>query len=198
MLATAVTIVHERAAAQQQAHGLRAEAALEATHWVLDGGTYSTASQTRWGSTLRLGLRASVGSRVSALLALTYAAEGSFEPGVAGGAVELAVRFARIGEARRRFNGFVTAGIGLLHFDADRQERQLDACYASLDCRFEGVGFRSGWRPMLAGGIGIDIPVSSTLELVPQAQVARPLGSSPAGPENNSAVLRVGMGVAWR
>jgi hypothetical protein len=86
MLATAFGLhAYVDCAAQKPSSGIRAEAGLEATYWVVDAGTYSTASQTRWGPTVRLGLRPSMGSRVSGLVALTYAAEGSFEPGIAGG-----------------------------------------------------------------------------------------------------------------
>ena len=184
--------------AQAPSSGLRAEIGLEATHWVLDGGTYSTTSQTRWGPTVRFGLRPSAGSRVSALAALSYTSEGTFEPGVAGGAVELAVRFARVGETRRRLNGFVTASLGLLRFDADHQERELAACWASPTCRFEGIAFGSGWRPVVGGGIGFDLPVSANLVLQPQGHLLRPLGSGPAGPEGNSVLLHVGLGLARR
>jgi hypothetical protein len=185
-------------AAQETSSGLRAEAGLEATYWVVAGGTYSTASQTRWGPTVRLGLRPSMGSRVSGLVALTYAAEGDFEPGVAGGALEFMVRVARLGETRRRLNGFFTASIGMLHFDADHQERELARCWASPGCMFEGVAVRSGWRPVLAGGVGLDLPVSPTFVLQPQAQLVRPVGSATAGPEGDSVMLHFGLGLAWR
>ena len=185
-------------AAQSTSNGLRAEAGLEATYWVVDAGTYSTASQARWGPTVRLGLRPSMGSRVSGLVALSYAAEGSFEPGIAGGALEFMVRFARLGETRRRLNGFVIASIGILRFDADHQERRLATCWASPGCRFEGVAFRSGWRPVLAGGVGLDLPVSPTFVLQPQAQLVRPVGSASAGPEGDAVMLRFGLGLAWR
>jgi hypothetical protein len=185
-------------AAQKTSSGLRAEAGLEATYWVVAASTYSNASQTRWGPTVRLGLRPSVGSRVSGLVALTYAAEGEFEPGVAGGALEFMVRVARLGETRRRLNGFVTASIGMLHFDADHLERDLARCWASPGCMFEGVAFRSGWRPVLAGGVGLDLPVSPTFVLQPQAQLVRPVGSATAGPEGDSVMLRFGLGLAWR
>jgi hypothetical protein len=184
--------------AQNSSSGLRAEAGLEATYWVVDPGTYSTASQTRWGPTVRLGLRPSIGSRVSGVVAFTYAAEGTFEPGVAGGALEFMVRLARLGETRRRLNGFVSASIGVLHFDADHQERELATCWASPGCMFEGVAFRSGWRPVLAGGLGVDLPVSPTFLLQPQAQLVRPVGSATAGPEEDSVMLRFGLGLAWR
>jgi hypothetical protein len=185
-------------AAQAPSSGLRLETGLELTHWVFDGGTYSTRSQTGWGPTVRFGLRPRAGSRVSGLVALAYSPEGSFNPGVAGGAVELAVRFARVGETRRRVNGFFTASLGALRFDADHQEGRLAGCSPTVGCWFEGVVFRSGWRTVVGGGLGIDLPVSSTLLLQPQAQILRPIGSATAGPENSSAMLRLGLGLAWR
>lgn len=197
LLAAAISLLtYPDCLAQQRPSGLRPEAGLEATYWVFDAGGSSTKAQTGWGPTLRFGVRPSPGSRVSALVAVTYASEGSFDPGVAGGVVELAVRFARIGDTRRRFNGFVTAGLGALHFDADRLERQRAAC--GPECRFEGVTFTSGWRPVLSGGLGMDVPVSATLLMQPQAHILRPVGSATAGPEGNTAVLRVGVGLAWR
>ncbi len=197
LLATAIGLLPSLdCLAQGAASGVRPEVALEATHWVFDMGTYSTSAQKRWGPTVRVGLRPSVGSRVSALAAISYASEGSFEPGVAGAAVELAVRFARIGESRRRFNGFITAAFGALHFDADRQESGRVAC--GPDCRFEGVTFRSGWRTMLSGGLGMDMPMSATVLLQPQLQILRPIGSGAAGPERNAGMLRLGLGLAWR
>jgi hypothetical protein len=94
LLATAFSLhTYVSSAAQEPSRGLRPEVGIEATHWVFDGGTYSTTSQTGWGPTVRFGLRPRTGSRVSALAALAYAAEGSFDPGIAGGALELAVRF---------------------------------------------------------------------------------------------------------
>ena len=199
MLAIAFGLLRSvNCAAQETSSGVRAEAGLEATYWILDGGTYSTAGQSRWGPTVRLGLRPSEGSRVSGLLALAYVGQGEFEPGVAGATVELAVRFARLGVPRRRVNGFLTLGLGVLHFDADHQERELEGCFVSAGCQFEGVAYHSGWRPVLGGGLGLDLPVSSSLMLQPQAQVIRPVGSAAAGPEGNSALLRFGVGLAWR
>lgn len=200
LLLAAVFGLHSyvESAAQEPSRGLRAEVGIEATHWVFDGGTYSTLSQTGWGPTVRFGLRPRAGSRVSALVALAYAAEGSFDPGIAGGALELAVRFARVGETRRRVNGFLIASLGKFHFDADHQERRLAGCAPSVGCRFEGVAFRSGWRTVISGGLGMDLPLSSTLLLQPQAQILRPIGSATAGPENSSSMLRVGLGLAWR
>jgi hypothetical protein len=185
--------------AQENDRGIRPQAGLEIAYWLLDGGTGSTSSQSRWGPTARVGLRPSPTSPVSAGLALAYAPEGSFEPGVAGGTLEIALRFARLDEVRRRrLNGFFVASLGLLHFDADQQDRARTSCLASPTCQFEGVWYSSGWRPIVGGGIGADVPLGASLVLQPQAQVLKPFGSANAGPEHNSAMLRLGLGVGWR
>jgi hypothetical protein len=71
------------------------------------------------------------------------------------------VRFARVGETCRRLNRFVTASLGILHFDGDHQERELATCWTSPGCMFEGVAFRSGWRPVLAGGVAAAAAIRS-------------------------------------
>jgi hypothetical protein len=189
----------EVSATQGPSSGMRAEIGIEATHWVFDGGGSSAQGQARWGPTLRLGLRPRPGSRVSALMAVTYASEGSFETGAAGGGLELAVRFARVGEQRRRVNGFVSAGLSALNFLADRQERALAGCTPEVGCMAEGVrSFRSGWRAVLTAGLGADLPIAGSLLLQPQAQILTPVGSGRGGPTNGGAMLRLGMGLAWR
>ena len=185
--------------AQAPAGGMSAEIGIEATHWVFDGGGSSAMGQTRWGPTLRVGLRPRPGSRVSALMAVTYASEGSFDPGAAGGGLELAVRFARVGEQRRRVNGFVTGGLSALNFLADRQERALAGCTPEVGCMFEGGrSFRSGWRAVMTAGLGADLPLAASLLLQPQAQILKPVGNGRGGPTNSGAMLRVGVGLAWR
>jgi len=201
MLVTLVGLLPAaRTAAQDSAGGIRPTAGLELTYWLLDGGTYSSAGQSRWGPTARVGLRPSPVSPVSAGLALAYASEGSYEPGLAGAALEVALRFGRLDPARRRrLNGFFSASMGLLHFDAERQERSLGACLASLACLGEGgVSFRSGWRPVISGGIGVDVPLGASFALQPQAQLVKPLGSGEAGPANDNVMLHFGLGVGWR
>ena len=203
-LALALTLVPslcswEVCVAQAPAGGMRAEIGIEATHWVFDGGSYSTMGQTRWGPTLRLGLRPRPLSRVSALMAVTYASEGSFETGAAGAGLELAVRFARVGEQRRRVNGFFSAGLSALHFLAERQERALAGCTPEVGCMFEGGrSFRSGWRSVMTAGLGADLPIAASLLLQPQAQILKPVGSGRGGPTNGGAMLRMGVGLAWR
>jgi hypothetical protein len=187
-------------AAQESAQGLRPMAGLELTYWLLDGGSYSSGGQSRWGPTARVGLRPSPTSPLSAGLALAYAAEGSYEPGLAGATLEVALRFGRLDPARRRrLNGFFTASLGLLHFDAERQERSMEACLASPGCMHEGgTWFRSGWRPVVGGGIGADVPLGASLALQPQAQLVKPFGSAEAGPEGDQVMLHLGVGVGWR
>lgn len=185
-------------AAQGPSSGMRAEIGIEATHWVFDGGGSSALAQTRWGPTLRLGLRPRPGSRVSALMAVTYASEGSFETGAAGGGLELAVRFARVGEQRRRVNGFFSAGLSALNFLADRQERASAGCTPENGCIEGGRSFRSGWRAVLTGGLGADLPIAAGLLLQPQAQILKPVGTGRGGPTNGGALLRLGVGLAWR
>jgi hypothetical protein len=184
--------------AQAPRGGMRAEFGIEATHWVFDGGGTLTTGQRGWGPTLRVGLRPRPGSRVSALMAVTYASEGSFDPGAAGGGLELAVRFARVGEQRRRVNGFVTGGLSALDFLADRQERALAACTPDVGCMFEGASFRSGWRAVVTAGLGADLPLAASLLLQPQAQILKPVGNGRGGPTSSGAMLRVGVGLAWR
>jgi hypothetical protein len=189
----------EVCAAQVPSSGMRPEIGIEATHWVFDGGGSSASAQTRWGPTLRLGLRPHPGSRVSALMAVTYASEGSFETGAVGGGLELAVRFARLGEQRRRVNGFFSAGLSALNFLADRQERALAGCTPEVGCMFEGGrSFRSGWRAVMTAGLGADLPLAASLLLQPQAQILKPVGTGRGGPTNGGAMLRVGVGLAWR
>lgn len=188
----------EVSAAQGPPSGVRAEIGIEATHWVFAAGDYTFQGQTRWGPTLRFGLRPRPGSRVSALLAVTYASEGSFEPGAAGGGLELAVRFARVGEKRRRVNGFVTAGLSGLNFLADRSERAFLSCSPENGCIESGRSFRSGWRSVLTGGLGADLPIAATLLLQPQVQILTPIGAGRGGPVNGGVMLRLGMGLAWR
>jgi hypothetical protein len=187
------------AAAQESSGGIRPMAGLELTYWLLDGGSYSTRGQSRWGPTARVGLRPSPTSPVSAGLALAYAPEGSYEPGLAGAALEIALRFGRLDPGRRRrINGFFTASLGLLHFDAERQERLLAGCLASAGCIEGGTTFQSGWRPMIGGGIGVDIPLGTSFALQPQAQLLKPLGSGDAGPADDNVMLHLGVGVGWR
>jgi hypothetical protein len=188
------------AAAQEDARGIRPMAGLELTYWLLDGGSYSNSGQSRWGPTARVALRPSPTSPVSAGLALAYASEGSYEPGLAGAALEVALRFGRLDPARRRrINGFFTASLGLLHFDADRQERSMEACLASPGCFHEGgTWFRSGWRPVVGGGIGVVVPVGVCLALQPLAQLVKPFGSGVAGPEEDRVMLHLGVGLGWR
>ena len=188
------------AAAQEDARGIRPMAGLELTYWLLDGGSYSANGQSRWGPTARVGLRPSPASPLSAGLAVAYASEGSYEPGLAGASLELALRFGRLDPARRRrVNGFFTASLGLLHFDAERQERRMEACLASPDCFHEGgTWFRSGWRPVVGGGIGVDLPVGASLALQPQAQLVKPIGAGEAGPEGDQIMLHLGIGLGWR
>jgi hypothetical protein len=188
----------EVSAAQGPATGMRAEVGIEATDWIFAGNEGTFLAQTRWGPTFRFGLRPRPGSRVSALLAVMYASEGSYEPGVAGGGLELAVRFARVGEQRRRFNGFLTAGLSALNFLADRSERAALACTPDNGCIESGRSFRSGWRSMLTGGLGADMPLAASLLLQPQIQVLIPVGAGRGGPRDGGAMLRLGMGLAWR
>jgi hypothetical protein len=200
LTALALLLPAPPAAAQERARGIRPTAGLELTYWLLDGGSYSSDGQSRWGPTARVGLRPSPTSPLSAGLALAYASEGSYEPGLAGAALELTLRFGRLDpERRRRLNGFFLAGMGMLHFDAERQERIVAACLASPGCLGEGgTRFRSGWRPVVSGGIGVDVPLGASLALQPQAQLVKPLGSAEAGPANDNVMLHLGLGVGWR
>lgn len=201
VLVTAIgLLLPATAATQESARGIRPIAGLELTYWLLSGGSYSASGQSRWGPTARVGLRPSPTSPLSAGLALAYASEGSFEPGLAGATLEVALRFGRLDpERRRRINGFFTASLGLLHFDADRQERSMEACLASPGCFHEGgTWFRSGWRPVVGGGIGVDVPVGVSLALQPQAQLVKPFGSGVAGPEEDRVMLQLGVGLGWR
>ncbi len=189
----------EVGASQASRGGMRAEFGIEATNWVFAGGSYATRGQRQGGPTLRVGVRPRPGSRVSALMAVTYAAEGSFDTGAGGGGLELAVRFAGVGEQQRRVNGFVTAGLSALKFLADNQERALAGCTPEVGCMFEGGrSFRSGWRSVLTAGLGADLPIAASLLLQPQAQILKPVGSGRGGPTNGGAMLRLGVGLAWR
>jgi hypothetical protein len=184
----------------QEGGGIRPAAGLELTYWLLDGGSYSSSGQRRWGPTARAGLRPSPTSPLSAGLALAYASEGSYEPGLAGAALEVALRFRRLDpKHRRRVNGFFVAGLGLLHFDAERQEANRAACLAPPGCMNEGSGwYHSGWRPVVSGGIGMDVPLGASLALQPQTQLVKPFGSGEAGPVHDDVMLRLGLGVGWR
>jgi hypothetical protein len=103
-----------------------------------------------------------------------------------------------VGEQRRRVNGFVTGGLSVLNFLADRQERALAACTPEVGCMFEGASFRSGWRTVVTAGLGADLPLAASLLLQPQAQILKPVGNGRGGPTSSGAMLRLGVGLAWR
>jgi hypothetical protein len=198
MLAAIVAVLGPPSGAAQQRGGVQPMAGLAITYWLLNGGSYSIGAQSRWGPTARVGLRPSPTSPLSAGFAFSYAPEGSFAAGLAGGALEIGLRFARLDAVhRRRLNGFFTLSLGLLHFDAEQQERDRAACLASPGC-IEGEWIRNGWRPTLGGGLGADVPLGASLVLQPEAQVLKPFGSGVAGPEGDHAMLRLGVGVGWR
>ena len=50
---------------------------------------------------------------------------------------------------------------------------------------FEGVGYRSGWRGMLHGGVGTQTGLSRHVYLAPEIQIMRRLGGDQAGRSAN-------------
>lgn len=169
------------------------ELSAQATHWRLD---HDSPATTRWGPTLSATFRPAstvpVGLRVSG----SYAPEANGAPGLGAVAGDLVLT-----PWRSRSGGlapYLSAGFGAIHFAASRIEESVASCLADPACLFEGVSYRSGWRGMLQGGVGLQVGVSSHVFVAPEVQLARRLGGDLVGPIGEQTWVRLGFGLGWR
>lgn len=179
-----------------QGSASRLEIGTEWSYWRLDMGTASNAATTRPTATLRLGVPLTGRAGRVVQVGATYAPEGDVEPGLLHLEAEVAPRL--IGARSSAPDLFVSAGVGALRFAADRQQERIAECGRTPTCMFEGIPYRSGWRPTLSAGLGADLPLADAVLVQPALRVIRLVGGGEAGPDEAPFFLRFGIGVTWR
>ncbi len=177
------------------AHADAQDIAAEWSLWRLGASAASSDASSRPGATIRLGLPVISANSVIQLGA-TYAFQEDVAPGLLHLDAEVATRL--LGAPGSDANLFVTGGIGALRFAADRQQSIISACERVPTCIYEGSVYRSGWRVVVSGGLGADLPVSDALLLQPTVRVLRLVGNGDAGPLNAGFLVRFGIGLSLR
>lgn len=188
-----ISLIASPLAAQEAAP--RLELGVDLSSWRTEVRTALGGSGVQLGGTVRAAVVLPSAAPSSLGLSVTYAPEGDAGPGLLGFGSEFAQRLLRAapGEA----NVFVGAGAGIMRFSNERLREEIEQCSQEPTCMYEGPPMGSGWRPVLSGSVGADVPLGRGALLQPVLQFVRPIGSSRAGQPDGS-IYRLGLGLAWR
>jgi hypothetical protein len=171
----------------------RLEIGADVSYWQLDHGTASVGATTRPSATVRAGVV--IPSRLPATLGLgaTVAAEDGTEPGLLVLSGEYAQRL--FPDSPDGLNLFLAAGAGILQFSV--KEAFRPDCPSIEGCLDESIDYDNEWRTVLTGSLGADVGVVRGLLAQPVLSVVKPFGGRD-GNSGRDAMLRLGIGLAWR